>query len=81
MLSTDLASPALHRDHSVISDVRPPSVAESGEAALRRLLASRVIGGYSLTSDDPTAGRYPCYSHREFLDLRMLLKLRQLSHC
>ena len=41
ILSTDLASPALHRLHFVISDFRPPSVAESGEAALRRLLASR----------------------------------------
>ena len=28
----------------------------SGEAALRRLLASRVIGGYSWTSDDPALG-------------------------
>ena len=28
---------------------------ESGEAALRRLLASRAIGGYSLTSDDPAS--------------------------
>ena len=44
ILSTDLASPALRRLHSVISDFRPPSVAESGEAALRRLLASRAIG-------------------------------------
>ena len=39
----------LHRLHSVISDLRPPSVTESGEAALRKLLASRAIGGYSLT--------------------------------
>ena len=30
-----------------------PSVTESGEAALRRLLASRAIGGHSRTSDDP----------------------------
>ena len=35
--------------HSVLS----PSVTESGEAALRRLLASRAIGRHSLTSDDP----------------------------
>ena len=49
-LSIDLASPALYRLHSVISDFRPPSVTESGEAALRRLHASRPIGGYSLTS-------------------------------
>ena len=43
-LSTDLASPALHRLHSVITDFLPPSVTESGEAALRRLPASRAIG-------------------------------------
>ena len=49
----DLASLALHRLHSVISDFRPPSVSGSGEAALRRLVASRAIGGYSLASDDP----------------------------
>ena len=53
---TDLAPPALHRFHSVISDFRPPSVTESGEAALRRLLGSRAVGGYSLTSDDPALG-------------------------
>ena len=52
-LSADLAPPALCRLHSVIFDFRPPSVTESGEAALRRLLPSRAIGGYSLTSDDP----------------------------
>ena len=40
----------------MISDIRPPSVPESGEAALRRLLASRVIEGISLTSDDPAPG-------------------------
>ena len=33
--STDLASPGLHRAHSVIFDFRPPSVTESGEGALR----------------------------------------------
>ena len=49
-------SPALHRVYSVISEIRPPSVAESGEAALRRLLASRAIGGYSVTSDNRTPG-------------------------
>ena len=32
---------------SVISDFRPPSVTDSSETALRRLLASRAIGGYS----------------------------------
>ena len=53
ILSTGLASPALHRLHPVISDFRPESVPESGEAALRRLLESRAIGCYSLTSDDP----------------------------
>ena len=59
ILSTDLASPALRRLHFVISDFRPPSVAESGEVALRRLLASRAIGGYSLPSDDPAPGSLP----------------------
>ena len=54
ILSTGLASPVPHRLHSVISDIRPPNVTESGEAALRRRLASRAIGGYSLTSDAPT---------------------------
>ena len=56
MFSTDLASLAFHRLHSVISDFRPPRVTESGEAALWRLLASRAIGGYSLTADDPAQG-------------------------
>ena len=45
-LSIHLASLALHRLHSVISDFRPSSVTESVEAALRRLLSSRAIGGY-----------------------------------
>ena len=61
ILSTDLASPALCRLHFVISDLRPPSVTESG-SALRRLLASRAIGGHPSTSDDPApgvAGRVP----------------------
>ena len=40
----------------MISDFRPPSVTESGEAALRGLLASGAIGGCSLTSDDPAPG-------------------------
>ena len=53
---TDLSSPALHRLHSVIYDTRPTSGTESGEAALRRLLASRTVGGNSLTSDDPAPG-------------------------
>ena len=38
ILSRDLALPALHRLHSVISDFRPPSGTEFGEAALQRLL-------------------------------------------
>ena len=38
------------------SDFRLPSVTESREAALRRLLASRAIGGHSLTSGDPAPG-------------------------
>ena len=56
MWSTDLASLALRRLHFVISDFRPASFTESGEAALRRVLASRAIGGDSLTSDDPAPG-------------------------
>ena len=40
----------------MIFDFRPPNVAESGEAALWRLLASRALGGYSLTSYDPAPG-------------------------
>ena len=44
-LSTDLAPPALHGLHFVISDFIPPSVAESREAALQRLLASRATEG------------------------------------
>ena len=55
-LSADLASPALYCLHSVISDFRPPSVTESGQDALRRLLESRAIGGYSLASDDLAPG-------------------------
>ena len=43
ILSTDWASPAIHRLHSVTSDFRPPSVTESCKASLRRLLASRAI--------------------------------------
>ena len=60
ILSTDLASPALRRLHIVISDFRPPSVFESGEAALRRLLTSRAIGGQS-TSDDPAPGSFSVF--------------------
>ena len=56
ILSVDLSSPALHPLHSVISDFRQPCVAESGEAALRRLLASCVIGGCSLASGGPALG-------------------------
>ena len=55
ILSTGVASPALHRLHNVKADFRPPSVTESGEAAFRRLLAS-AIGGCSLTSVDPAPG-------------------------
>ena len=56
-LSTDLASPALHRLHSVISDFRPLSVTESGERQLfGDCLPSHTIGGYSMTSDDPDPG-------------------------
>ena len=53
---TDLSSPALHRLHSVFSFFRPQSGTESGEAALRRLLASRAVGGCALTVDDPALG-------------------------
>ena len=42
-MSTDWASPT-------------PSVTESCEAALRRLLASRAIAGHPLTFDDPASG-------------------------
>ena len=49
MLFNDRTSPSLHRLHSVISDFRPPSGTESGEASLRRLLASRGVRGYALT--------------------------------
>ena len=56
-MSTNLASPAIHRLRCVISDFSLPSGTESGEAALRRLLASRAIGGYVLTSDGPAPGR------------------------
>ena len=44
ILSADLASPAIHSLHSVMSDSRLPRV----YWALRRLLASRAIGDYSL---------------------------------
>ena len=43
IFSVDLAPRALRRLHFVISDFRPPSVSQSSEAALQRLLASRVI--------------------------------------
>ena len=43
ILCTNPVSPAFHRLRSLICDFRPPSVTESGEAALRRLLASRAI--------------------------------------
>ena len=56
ILSTDLAPPALRRLHYVISDFGSPSATESGEAALRRLFASRAIEGCSLTSGDPAQG-------------------------
>ena len=53
---TDLASPALRRLHSVISDFRPPCGPESDEAPLWTLLASRAVGSSSLTSDDTAPG-------------------------
>ena len=56
ILSTDLASSSALRLHSVISDFRPSSVTESDERALRRLLASRAVGDFSLTSDNPALG-------------------------
>ena len=65
-MSTDLASPALHRLRSVISDFRPPSVTVSREAALRRLLASRAIGGYALTSDDTAPGSLTVFQSSRF---------------
>ena len=52
----NLVSTALRRLHSVISDFRPPNVTESGEAALRRLLVIRTVGGYTITSGDPSPG-------------------------
>ena len=76
ILSTDLPSPAIRRLHFVIPDFRPPSVTESGEAAPRKLLESRAIGGYSLTFDHPTPG-----SLTEMLDHRMPQKLLTLCHC
>ena len=47
MLSIDLTPLALRNFHTVLFGFRPPSVAD--EAAL-------AIGGYSLSSDDPTPG-------------------------
>ena len=46
----------LHCLHAVIPDFRPPSVAESCEAALRRLLAGCAVEGYALTCDDAAPG-------------------------
>ena len=60
---------ALHRLHSVMSDFRPPSGNESGEAALRRLLAS---SGYSVTSGQPTPGPPTFCSSRRQLVARPL---------
>ena len=42
--------------HSEMSDFRPPSATEPGEAALRRLFASRAVRDYALTSDDLARG-------------------------
>ena len=56
ILSTNLVPPALPRLHSMISDFRPPSGTESGEAALWRLLVCRALGGYSPTSNDAALG-------------------------
>ena len=46
----------MHFTVTVIFAFRPPSVTESGEAALQKLLGSRAIGDYSRTSDDPAPG-------------------------
>ena len=81
MLCTGPSSPVVHRLHSVISDLRPPSGTESGEAALQKLLASRAVGGYSLTSDDPAPAPLTVFSHRELLDHMVLRKLLTLCHC
>ena len=75
ILSVDPAPPSLRRLYSVIADFRPTSV--SGERALRKLLASPVIGGHPLTSQD----RSPCSNHRELLDHRMREMLFTLGLC
>ena len=56
ILCMNLVWTALHLFHFEISDLTPPSGSESGEAALRRLLACRAIGGYAMSSDDPSPG-------------------------
>ena len=78
ILSTDLAPPTLRRLHSVISDLRPPSVTESGEAALRRLPASRAIGGHSLTSGDPARGSLTAFQSNASCSTTGCLKSSQL---
>ena len=81
-LSAGLASPAHRRLHSVISDFRPSSVAESGEAALRRLPPSRDIGSHSLTSDDPAPGSLTVFqSTRGARPQDASKKLLTLGHC
>ena len=51
-----LGTHIVHGPGIVISDFRPTSVTGSGEAVLRRLLASRAIESDSLTFDDPAPG-------------------------
>ena len=42
-------APPVHLLHFMISDFRPPSVTQSGEATRQRLLANRAIGGHPLS--------------------------------
>ena len=82
ILSNDLTSPALHRLHSVIFEFRPPSVTESSEGALRRLLASRTIGSYFMTSDDLAQGSLTVFqSSRAAGPQGCPAKLLTLCHC
>ena len=56
ILHMNSGSTTLHRFHHAITDFKQPSGSESSEAVLRRLLASRVVGGRTMTSDDPAPG-------------------------